>query len=274
MRAAPIISSLTLLLIPATTLAGYTNNIMLTGYWPPTGEMIRPFSNNPVQNPDGWIGENWRDLGYDVYSFFPEFEDENDQQGYGDFEIDYQDTTADWWRITEEVRPVAIITFSWTPGNPGHDGKDWEIELRNKNRTNWIDDYEEPYQPDEIPPDPTLPPNAWRNSSLPAWDIMLDVDAADVGVDAYLDLNGGGSFLSEYIGYHGCWYHDIHSDPNDPFWNVAAGHIHVGQDVTPEEGFAATEVTLETLINFVDETVPEPSTAALFLLVGLMFRRR
>ena len=33
-----------------------TNNIMITGYWPPTNEMIRPFSTNATQNPGGWQG--------------------------------------------------------------------------------------------------------------------------------------------------------------------------------------------------------------------------
>jgi hypothetical protein len=59
----------------ATTVArgAYTNNILLTGYWPPTNEMVRRFSTSTVQNPDGWIGGNWEGRGYNVYSFFPEF---------------------------------------------------------------------------------------------------------------------------------------------------------------------------------------------------------
>src|SRR5262245_41383211 len=48
-------------------------NIMITGYWPPTNEMIREFSNNPTQNPGGWIGGNWEGRGYNVYAYFPEF---------------------------------------------------------------------------------------------------------------------------------------------------------------------------------------------------------
>ena len=40
--------------------------LMVTGYWPPTNEMLRHFSQNTDLNPSGWEGENWRDLGFDV----------------------------------------------------------------------------------------------------------------------------------------------------------------------------------------------------------------
>ena len=43
-------------------------------YWPPTNEMVRPFSTNEHLNPDGWIGDNWEDRGYDVHSYFPTFD--------------------------------------------------------------------------------------------------------------------------------------------------------------------------------------------------------
>ena len=43
---------------------------MVTGYWPPTNEMLRHFSQNTDLNPNGWQGENWRNLGFDVVSFF------------------------------------------------------------------------------------------------------------------------------------------------------------------------------------------------------------
>ena len=46
--------------------------ILITGYWPPTNEMIRDFSQNPDLNPTGWIGDDWESRGYDVVSFFPE----------------------------------------------------------------------------------------------------------------------------------------------------------------------------------------------------------
>ena len=44
----------------------YTNNILLTGYWPPTNHMLRQFSTDPEQNPGGWRGRNWRGHGFDI----------------------------------------------------------------------------------------------------------------------------------------------------------------------------------------------------------------
>ena len=34
-------------------LAANTQNILITGYWPPTNEMLRQWSQNPAQNPGG-----------------------------------------------------------------------------------------------------------------------------------------------------------------------------------------------------------------------------
>jgi hypothetical protein len=252
--------------------ADYTKNIMLTGYWPPTNEMVRPFSTNPDQNPGGWIGQNWEGRGYDIYSFFPEVK--LGEKGEGDFEVDYQDTSYDWWRITAEVRPVAIITFSWTSGTSGNNRKDWELEKFNYNRTWWTDDYEPPLQPDQIPPDPTWPAGWSRRSSLPLESIRDAVNAANVGPKAYIDGDGGGTFLSEYIGYHGLWYQSIHKLSTDPSWCVAAGHIHVGQNVTIQEGFAATEVTLRALLSYVDTIVPEPTSLLLLAALTPLLRRR
>jgi len=65
-----------------------TPNIMITGYWPPTNEMLRQFSNNPAQNPNGWVGGDWEGRGYNIYAFFPEFP-QGLGKGEGDFEVDY-----------------------------------------------------------------------------------------------------------------------------------------------------------------------------------------
>src|SRR5262245_15339390 len=68
--------------------AAFTKNILLTGYWPPSNEMVRPFSNNPVLNPGGWIGGNWEQRGYNIYSYFPTFANPTCTscgQGMGDF---------------------------------------------------------------------------------------------------------------------------------------------------------------------------------------------
>ena len=37
--------------------------ILLTGYWPPTNEMIRHFSQNQNLNSEGWQGENQQEEG-------------------------------------------------------------------------------------------------------------------------------------------------------------------------------------------------------------------
>ncbi len=254
--------------------AAHTNNIMLTGYWPPTNNMIRRFSTNPAQNPQGWIGRNWEGRGYDIYAFFPEVQ--VGQQGTGDFEVDYQDTSSDWWRITAEIRPVAIITFSWTPGTPWYQYRDWELEARNRNRDSWTDDYSDPRQPDQVPPDPSLPANATRSSTLPMQRIVDAMLAAPVMPWPYIDNSEacGGTFLSEYIGYHGLWYQSLHADPNDPAWCVAAGHIHVSGQLSPTRAWNGTQLTLRVLTDYLNEVIPEPSALLLILAGGLLLRRR
>lgn len=108
--------------------------IVLMGYWPPTNEMLRPWSTNPAQNPGGWQGENWRGHGFDVYAFFPEFPPDGDPSndeigdpgsvGSPDFDlqVDYQATSADFWRIVDTHAPRLLITTS----RGGQIG--WEIE--------------------------------------------------------------------------------------------------------------------------------------------------
>ncbi|HEY6565075.1 MAG TPA: hypothetical protein VIY86_11295 [Pirellulaceae bacterium] len=255
--------------------AGNTNNIMLTGYWPPTNEMVRHFSDSPTQNPKGWQGLDWEGRGYNIYSYFPEFVDfPNQPIGVGDFEVDYQDTSADWWRIVEQVKPVAIITFSRTTQFP----IGWEVELRQRNLMTWANDYLAPLQPTPAPPDSSVPAGTIRFSTLPAQEIVDAVRAEVPGVNPRIDTTSfGGGFLSEFIAYHGVWYHDIHAMEDDPFRNVAAGHIHVGGNVTVAQGRAATEVTLRQVIARVDQIlmVPEPIVSALVLcLLGLGFARR
>jgi hypothetical protein len=269
--AAGLATFLTLTLVPA-ALADFTRNIMITGYWPPTNNILRRFSNNPAQNPGGWIGQNWEGRGYNIYAFFPEFPGQSGPEwgrGEGDFEVDYQDTSADWWRITGEVRPVSIMTLS-----RGSDNVSWEVESRNRNRSTWTRDYQQPFLPDQSPPDPTLAPNAYRTSSLPMQDIV-DAVRGELGINAYIDRSAaaGGTFLSEYIGYHGLWYQSIHGQASDPSWCVAAGHIHVGIQTPEETARRAMEISLREPIAATDARIPTPATA-LPLAGALVGRRR
>lgn len=231
--------------------AAHTRNIVLTGYWPPTNEMLRQFSTNPAQNPGGWLGKNWEGRGYDVYAFFPEFP-QGLGRGEGDFEVDYQDTVADWNLIIPMFNPVAMVQYT-----RGNTQLSWEIESRNQNRSSWTNDYLAPLQPTPSPPDGTVPAGFIRNSSLPMQRIMQEVNAAGLGINAFIDTsaNMGGSFLSEFIGYHGNWWHDTHSLPTDPAYNVAAGHIHVGINTPVANAKAASEITLRVLISHVQRTI-------------------
>jgi pyrrolidone-carboxylate peptidase len=224
-------------------------NIMLTGYWPPTNEMLRQFSPNLAQNPGGWIGENWESRGYNIYAFFPEFP-QGLGRGEGDLEVDYQDTSADWWPFTDELQPLANITFGRAlPGTK------WEIEWKARNYAYslWYDDYLSPWRPTPAPPDGSMPPGAARYCTLPVWEIIDALLASNLNVwPIYDEVGGAGSFLCEFIAYHAMWYHDLHVDPNDPLRNLAAGHIHVGSNVTLEDAIAATEITVRVLTTYLD----------------------
>lgn len=249
---------------------GHSNNILLTGYWPPTNEILRQFSPKPAQNPSGWVGENWEGRGYDVYSYFPEFPN-GVGKGEGDFEVDYQDTSADWWRITSKIKPVAIITFSRANTSIG-----WEMEGGNRTyaASQWTADYLAPTRPTPELPISSEPPGTERFSSLPMQAIVDAVAASDANVDPFISSIDNGRYLSNFIGYHGNWYHDLHSDPLDPYRNFAAGHIHVGQGVSIADGTLAAEVTLRTLTDYLDGVIPEPSTGLLLLAAAALLRRR
>jgi hypothetical protein len=227
--------------------------ILMTGYWPPSNEMIRRFSDNAVQNPAGWVGGNWEGRGYDIYSFFPEFPAGpapgcNWGQGMGDLEVDYQDTSSDFWSIVGQVRPTAIVTFSRGNGVPN-----WEVELNQHNHAGWFADYTAPTQPTPAPPDSDYPAEGLRCSTLPLQSIVDRVNATGVGLSAYIDYSGDtGDYLSEFMAYHGVWYRALHQAPADPSRTIAAGHVHVGfgacsPSVTPY--VLATEETLRTVID-------------------------
>jgi hypothetical protein len=51
-----------------------------------------------------------------------------------------------------------------------------------------------------------------------------------------------GNYLSGFLGLHGLYYNLEHPD------NVAAGHIHVGRDVSTEDATAMIETTLAVVL--------------------------
>ncbi|MGP1271873.1 MAG: hypothetical protein ACTS22_00920 [Phycisphaerales bacterium] len=255
----------------------FTRNIMITGYWPPTNGMVRQFSTSPMQNPGGWAGQDWEQRGYDIYSYFPEFPSPPNPpsqwgQGEGDFEVDYQDTMADWERIVAEVNPVAIITFS-----RGFSGSRWEIEgrLRMWAPEQWIPDFTAPVRPDSsMPIFDDLTPATWYDSTLPTEAIRDAVADAGVVDQSYIDFSGAGRYLSEFMGLLGTRHQLLNGGPDAEYRTFAAGHIHVGIDTPEPAATLATEITLRTLTDYLDTVLPAPGTAGLLAMAGLGVARR
>jgi len=241
------------LLFTFAELAAAQRTIMVTGYWSPTGRMIRHFSQDPELNPDGWAGENWEGTGFDIISYFPD-----PDAGYtGDFEVDYQDTLADFWRITEQLQPVAIVSFGMGNGP-------WEIEFNARNITNWVPDDNPPTMPEPNPPDSSVPTGYVRNTNLPAEEIAERVNALNlpgIGTDgAWVDIWGNpGRYLCEYIAYHGFWYQEIHGAPGEPDSCQLAGFTHVAENVPVDSAVLATEETLRVVIEALTQTTPTPT---------------
>ena len=215
--------------------------------------MVRHFSQNINLNPDGWQGENWEGTGYDVVSFFPEFDppDCNDCGiGYGDLEVDYQDTTEDFWPIVNAVKPLGIITFS-----RGFNNMSWELEMNTYNRFSWISDYSTPFQPTPSPPDQENSVNLLRQTTLPIDEIRDGIIELNNCLNSYIDYDGdAGSFLSEYMGFHGIWYKDLNLY-NDNFPCLSAGHIHVGSQVPIETAIEGAEESIRILIDYLNQFI-------------------
>lgn len=221
-----------------------SRNIMLTGYWNPTGQMIAEFSTDSYLNPDGWKGENWENLGYDIYSFFPTPFTYN-----GTFEVDYQNTWSDFWEITEDINPIAIISFGAGAGP-------WEIEYNARNLDSWVNDNNPPYQPTPCPPDDSKPVGYIRHSTLPVQAIE-DAVNEQTDVNAWVDWSGNpGAYLCEYIAYLGMWYQDIHNDTDDPYRCWEAGFIHVVSSLPLQDAKDATKVTIREVIKSLPNNPP------------------
>ena len=245
---------------PADTLVLVDNgfpNFLITGYWPPTNEMLRQWSRNADQNPGEWVGENWEGRGYNVYAFFPEFPGgtTSNPKGDGDFEVDYQDTSADWFPLLEKVRPIGITTHS-----RGGTSRGWKLEGGNGAyfTTYWTADYLTPYKPTSEMPIYYEPHNNQRWSSLPMQDIVDAVAAvfSTAQVDPFVSTFDESKFLSNCIGYHGNWWRDEHIDPNDPIRCYVGGHIHVGTSMEVIYATMSTEISLRVTLSHVDTLRP------------------
>ncbi|UCE59355.1 MAG: hypothetical protein JSU63_18175, partial [Phycisphaerales bacterium] len=157
-----------------------------------------------------------------------------------------------------EIEPVAIITFGATSEADVWrvEGGDrmWAIEPNNL----WLPDYLEPLQPTIDMPIGGETPLTDRWSTLPL-QAIVDAVAAEVPalVPFYTDVDAS-RFLCNFIGYHAVWYHDLHPDPADPVWVVASGHIHVGDTISLPNAELATEVTVRTLIDYIDPIIYLP----------------
>ena len=164
-------------------------------------------------------------------------------------QVDYQNTSEDFWPIVNNHQPIAVITFS-----RGFIDYSWELEYNYYNRLNWIGDYYPPYLPTPNPPDENVENYFLRNSSLPMEDIMNNINNTDLNLDSYIDWSGDpGHFVSEFMGYHGVWYHDINQLGDNQC--IAAGHVHVGGLIDVNTAKLATQSTIRTVIDYLDQFV-------------------
>jgi len=220
-------------------------NIMLTGFWQPTSQMIVRFSTDPYVNPDGWQGENWENLGYDIYSFVAkEYYNNN-----GTWEMSYQQIWNEYWDIVNQLHPVAIIGF-------GQGGKEntWRIENKAVNWKKWYLD-EEGKQPSPNPPDDTVCPGYIRFSTLPIRQIEKAINN-QTSINAEINYLGTpGFYICAYIAYLQLWYKAQHSDSNDEFLCKAAGFIHVNKNVSLEDCIEATNITIRNTVEKVNKEI-------------------
>lgn len=238
--------------------------VVVMGYWPPTNEMLRPWSRNPAQNPEGWVGEDWHGHGYDVQAFFPEFPPDgdptNDEVGEDgavgspdfDLRVDYQATSADFWRIVDEHRPVIVVTTS----RGGAIG--WEIEALEGGHgvdnpgdpsQDWLSDGHDPVR---FPTQETVDPRSWdaisthrQGATLPTQlpvQAIVDATTALAVTDVVVDDGTSGTFLSGFLALHGLYY-QLHTPRA-----VAAGHIHVGIDLPVADASVLVEASLDAIL--------------------------
>ena len=80
-------------------------------------------------------------------------------------------------------------------------------------------------------------------------EIIDNVNNLNLGLDPYIDENGDpGHFVSEFMGYHGVWYHDTNLESC-----ITAGHIHVGGTIDWDTAKSAAEISIRETINYLDQ---------------------
>ena len=242
--------------------------VVLTGYWPATNEMLRTWSTNPSQNPGQWVGQNWNGHGFDVYAFFPEFPPDgnpmNDAFGSdgwigsptSDLRVDYQDTSADFWRIMDTHQPHILITTS-RGGSIG-----WEVEAVEGGHGGSSPDPSNDWSSDghgtqTLPTQAGIDPRSWNAistyrgtntlpSQLPMNDIVNATQALNLA-SVQIDSTGtSGNYLSGFMALHGLYYNQIAAH------NVTAGHIHVGVSVSAANAQSLMLATLEAVLSQYD----------------------
>ncbi len=82
--------------------------------------------------------------------------------------------------------------------------------------------------------------------------IVDAVNSSNLELNSYIDINGDpGRFVSEFMGYHGVWYHDLYAfDSENPCF--LAGHVHVGGLIDWDTARYAAELTIENVIEELD----------------------
>jgi pyrrolidone-carboxylate peptidase len=207
--------------------------------------MVDRFSTNPYVNPDGWQGENWGDLGYDIYSFVAkEYYNNN-----GTWEMRYQQVWNEFWDIVNQIHPIAIIGFG-----QGAKENTWRIENKAVNWKKWYLD-EEGNQPTPNPPDETVCPGYIRFSTLPIRQIEKAINNQTT-INAEINYLGTpGFYLCGYIAYLQIWYQTQHSKPDDEFLCKAAGFIHVNKSIALNDCIEATNITIRETVEKVKKNI-------------------
>ncbi|NNE03530.1 MAG: hypothetical protein HKN52_10225 [Eudoraea sp.] len=245
----------------------YTKNILLIGYWPPTNIMLKQFSRRRIQNEGNYVGENWEGLGYNIFAFFPDFNDDDvfeyDRSipefpvGTGSFKIDYQDTFRDFVWATEYYKPCAIISFSRMG--------DWEeivLEPGHMVCEEWAPDKTHPTQPSKSIPywlnhytglgeaGTYLQGSLPRNKIVEAAVSTPELDGLRIWAAGTLDTTG--DFLSNYIGALGARYKKDHGYSEPGYQCRVSGHVHVGGGTPVEKVKVFSEVALRETIGYID----------------------